>query len=93
MIDSKTTVRRHPSVVAQDLAEGEGAVLLQLDSGQYHSLNPVGQAVWDLLDSERTVATLVTELRELIEEPSDSLQDDVLKFLEAASERDLVEVV
>lgn len=90
MIESATKVRRNPSVVARDLAEGGGAVLLHLASGQYHELNPVGRAVWDLLEQERTVANVVEALRERVEDPPPQLETDVLAFLRGGHERDLI---
>ena len=40
--------RKNPDVVARGLAEGEGGVLLRLDSGAYFGVNPVGLLVWEL---------------------------------------------
>lgn len=92
MIDSNSKVHPNANVVVRDLSEGEGAVLLHLDSGQYHGVNPIGQAIWQLLDGERTVAAVVAELRERVEDPPASIEADVLKFIEEVHERDLVTV-
>ena len=90
MIDTQTKVRRNPSVVARDLGEGEGAVLLHLGSGQYHGLNPVGLAGWESLEEERSVADVIAALRDRVEDPPAQLDDDVLAFLRGAHERDLI---
>jgi Coenzyme PQQ synthesis protein D (PqqD) len=76
----------------RDLAEGEGAVLLHLDSGQYHGINPVGQAIWELLADGGTVGEVVDRLRDRVEAPPPSLESDVLRFLTSIHERDLVVV-
>jgi hypothetical protein len=93
MIDTESKVRRNPSVVARDLAEGEGGVLLHLDSGQYHGVNAVGLAIWELLDEERTVGQVAAALRDRVDEPPAHLEADVVAFLRGVAERDLVTVV
>ena len=35
------------------------AVLLNLESGVYYTLNPVGTAIWDLLDGERPLGMIL----------------------------------
>lgn len=92
-VNPETRLRRNPNVVARNLATGQGAVLLHLDTGAYHSLNAVGQAVWDLVDGERTVEGIVAGLRERVTDPPPQLDADVLAFLGNALERDLVAVV
>lgn len=77
-------------VVFRELTEG--AVVLHLGSGQYHGVNPVGAAVWSLLDGRRSVDDIVAELRERIEEPPPQLADDVRAFLAQLAQRGLIEV-
>lgn len=90
-LDSK--VRRNPQVVARDLSEGEGGVLLHMETGQYHGVNPVGLAIWELIDDDgSTVRDLVERLRDRVDEPPPSLESDVVEFLEGVGERNLVVV-
>lgn len=86
--DSK--VRKNPEVVARGLAEQEGGVLLHLETGAYHGVNPVGLVIWELIDGERTVADLVDEVRTRISNGPAELDRDVVGFLESALERNLV---
>ena len=62
--DSK--VSRNPKIVARELGAPQGAVLLHLETGAYHGLNPVGFVVWELIDDRRTVADLVDGVRDRI---------------------------
>ena len=56
LIGLESKLRQQPSGGAcATLAEGEGGVLLHLDSGQYHGVNPVGLAIWELLEDGCTV--------------------------------------
>jgi hypothetical protein len=63
---------------------------LHLDTAQYHGLNEVGAAIWELADG-RTLEEIVRGLRDEIDEPPDRLDEDVIEFLEALHERELVE--
>lgn len=87
-LDSK--VRRSPQVVARELAEGEGGVLLHMETGQYHGLNPTGLAIWQLIDDGATVGDIVAGLREQVEDAPPDLEKAVEAFLASIRERDLV---
>jgi hypothetical protein len=93
LIGLETKLRKNPEVVMRELAEGEGGVLLHLGSGQYHGVNPVGLAIWELLEDGCTAGQIVERLRDRVEEPPESLQSDVLQFLAGIQKRDLVVVV
>lgn len=80
---------RNPDVVDARLAEDE-AVLLHLDSGAYHELNPVGAEIWELLDGDRTAREIASALRSRVEDPPGDLETVVSEFLSELRERDLV---
>jgi hypothetical protein len=50
--------KRREGVAAQ-VADGE-AVLLNIESGEYFSLNSVGSRIWELCDGTRTTAEIVS---------------------------------
>lgn len=83
-------VERNESVAFRRLAEGEGGVLLHLESGQYHGINEVGCLIWELLDGERTVDDVVVALQDGLEDAPADLVDEVIVFLGSLRERDLV---
>jgi hypothetical protein len=58
--DPSTVYGRRDRVMAQRV-EGS-AVLLDIDSGEYFTLNEVGGRVWDLCDGSRSVASIAEEL-------------------------------
>lgn len=76
-------------MVHSRLARGE-AVLLHLDSGAYHELNPIGAAIWDLLDGHRSVSQIADEIRAQVEDPPDNLFDVVTEFLRELRQGDLI---
>lgn len=89
-IHPSTTPGKSENVAFRRLAEGEGGVLLHLESGEYHGINEVGCLIWELLDGERTVDGLVLAVGEEIEDPPADLADQVISFLESLHKRDLV---
>jgi hypothetical protein len=92
LIGLASKLRRNPQVVARDLAEGEGGVLLHLASGQYHGVNTVGLAIWELIEDGCTVGDVVDRLRDRVVDPPPSLESDALRFLASIHERDLLVV-
>lgn len=71
------------------LAEDQ-AVLLHLESGAYHELNPVGAEIWELLDGERGPGEIAAELRARVTDPPADLEAVVTDYLSELRERDLV---
>lgn len=91
MATEKTTlVKRNPRAAYRRIGGDEGAVLLHLDTAEYHGVNQIGALVWDLLEEPLVFGDLVAQLRSRIENPPVDLVGDVEKFVEALQERDLV---
>ena len=72
------------------MSEGQGSVLLHLDSGAYHGVNEVGGLVWSLLESPKTFEVLLVELRGRLEAVPPTLDNEIRAFLEELASRDLV---
>ena len=90
MIEESARISKNPSVVHRTLEEG--AVLLHLESGEYHGLNEVGTLLWELLDEERDLAGLVAAARKRFEAPPVRLETDVARFVTSLRDRDLIRV-
>jgi hypothetical protein len=86
----ESRIQKNPRVVARDLGQDGGGVLLHLESGSYHGLNRTGWAIWRLIDGERTAGELLTELRARLDDASAELEDDLATFLEGLRERELI---
>ena len=63
MIDATTLLRRNPRVESRSMGEGEGGVLLHLDTAAYHGLNEVGVLIWSLLEEPKAFEAPHQELR------------------------------
>jgi hypothetical protein len=89
-VHSNKPLRRNPDVAFRELAEGEGGVLLHLVSGSYHGLNDVGALIWELVDGQKTSADIIDAVRQQVDDPPPSLDEQVTSFIAALRERELV---
>lgn len=89
-MDLEATPVKNPRAVYRDLADGEGGVLLHLDSGQYHGVNEVGAIIWRSADGERTVSRIAAAVRAEMNDAPPELEEDVESFIEDLLQRDLI---
>lgn len=88
-IDRQSVLQRNPRVEFRLLAEGEGAVLLHLQTGAYHGVNEVGALVWEMLPGA-SVATLLDQLRQRLEDVPPTFESEICDYLQHLVDRDLV---
>ena len=76
-------------VVAREV--GGEMVLLNLSSGLYFGLDPVGGRIWELL-SERphTIAELCDSIEEEFDAPRDRIESDMLALASQLDEQELI---
>jgi hypothetical protein len=91
MIEATTVLRRNPRVEYRSMGEGEGGVLLHLDTAAYHGLNEVGALIWRLLEEPKAFDTLLQELRDRLQDPPPHFEEEIGQFVSELAERDLVE--
>jgi hypothetical protein len=91
-VKADEVVRRSERAVFRELAGNEGGVLLHLDTGAYHGLNPTGTLIWNLIGDGSTFANLVEGLRSQLTDTPADLEADVEAFVQDLLERDLLTV-
>ncbi len=89
LIADVAVVRHNPRAEYRGL--DEGGVLTQLDTGQYHGLNPVGALIWSLIEGQ-TFGELVDAVRVQLADPPSGLAEDMSDFMEALIARNLVDI-
>ncbi len=90
MIDATTLLRRNPRVESRSMGEGEGGVLLHLDTAAYHGLNEVGVLIWGLLEEPKAFDVLIQELRGQLQELPETFEEEINQFLGELADRDLI---
>src|SRR5438132_12404552 len=68
------------------------AVVLNLDSGKYHGLNPVGGRMLELLDKTGSVGEVARRLATEFDRPQDEIDRDLSVFCADLAERGLIEL-
>lgn len=80
MAESNSVYTRRDGVVAQKASEQ--LVLLDVEGGQYYSLNEVGARVWELSDGSRTLKDIVTVVSEEFDAPPETVSSDVHELVD-----------
>ena len=80
-ITTDTVFQRSPSATHQSVA-GE-AIVIDLNTGSYYSLNETGTWLWENLDGQRNVSQLAHDLAIACEIPeqADTVQVDLIELL------------
>lgn len=85
------TVRIPEDVVFREL-DGE-AVLLNLESGIYFGLDPVGTRIWQLVEEHQTLRRVLDALQAEYEAPAADLESDLVRFVDQLHGKGLLTVV
>ena len=85
-----STVVRAKDQVSCDLV-GE-AVILNLKSGVYFGLNPVGARIWELIQEPRTVSAVLDVLLEQYNVEVERCEQDLFALLDDLAARDLIAI-
>ena len=77
-----------PQVMARTV--GDETVILDLASGTYFGLDPVGARVWQLMGESRALAEICETMLEEYEVEREQLEADVLRLVTELAERGLI---
>lgn len=82
------------TIPAQVMARtvGDETVILDLISGTYYGLDPVGARIWQLMAEGQTLAQLCTQMLDEYEVAQDDLERDVLALVQTLLDKQLVRV-
>jgi hypothetical protein len=85
-------VRPYPEVVDTEL-EGEGAVLLHLESQIYFSLNETGTLIWKAMKQGLTLQEICHRLQKEFQVGEDQAEQSVLALTRELAQHKLVQAV
>jgi hypothetical protein len=92
MIESTEMIIRNPRVEYRKLADGGGAVLLNLDTAAYHGLNQTGSLIWETVGDGKPLGVVVPQVAAFFDDAPPALAQEVTGFIEDLVERDLLRV-
>jgi Coenzyme PQQ synthesis protein D (PqqD) len=88
VINELSVLGRQDRVMMQQV-EGD-SVLLDIDSGEYYSLNEVGGRIWELCDGTRTVGAIAEVLCAEYDVTRDTALSDARELLASFADAGLV---
>jgi hypothetical protein len=86
-LDARITIPQH--VVFRSFVKE--TVVLNLDTGRYHGLNPVGGRMLEVLREKPLVRDAAAQLAGEYGQPADEIERDLLEFCDELASRGLVE--
>ena len=92
MIESTALIVRNPRVEYRKLADGGGAVLLNLDTAAYHGLNQTGSVIWETVGEGKPLGELGQQVAALFDDAPPTMVQEVTMFIEDLVERDLLRI-
>lgn len=81
-------VSRNPEMVSS-VIDGE-AVMMSVEKGEYYGLNPVATDIWNMLEEPLSIYELIDMLTDKYDVCPSQCKHDVLIFLEALVQKNLV---
>jgi hypothetical protein len=84
------SVRIPDDVVFREL-QGE-AVILNLESSTYFGLDPIGTRIWQLCEAHGSLRAVWEAMQEEFDAPGETLQSDLLTFIDELLAKGLVQV-
>jgi hypothetical protein len=91
MVTPRTTVRIPSHVVSRAFATE--TVVLNLETGLYHSLNPTGGRMLEVLGEVGLVQAAIEKLAAEYDRPVDAMTRDLCEFCLALAEQGLIQIV
>jgi SynChlorMet cassette protein ScmD len=79
----------NPVVVLREEFD-DWAILFNPDTADAVGTNPVGVAVWKLMDGKHGIEEIITEIRDQFAEVPDAVHQDILAFIKDLTKRGFV---
>jgi len=89
-IQASTVVQVAPNQTATEIEEEK--IILDLRRGIYYGLNPVGAAIWDLMQDATTVSEIVDAIAAEYDVDREQCLNDTVRLVEDLHEKELVKV-
>lgn len=87
---AETVLAIGPNISLQSMGDGEGGVLLRLDTGEMYTVNDTTLEFLQLVDGTRSIGAIVTSLLETFEVEEATLLADLVSIAEDLGNESLV---
>ena len=88
MANKSEAYQKNPSVVCTEL--DDGAVLLNLDSKYYYSLNEMGLRIWQIIEEFQSPLEIAKSLADEYEIDAERAREGVVRLIEELEKEQLI---
>ena len=81
-------ITRTPSVLSS--AIDDEIVMMSMEQGMYYNLNPMGSAIWAMLETPHTFNEIIEKLMDEYDVDKATCEAETTEFLESLAERNLI---
>lgn len=79
LLSLQSTVSRSPDIISEEI-DGDRA-MMDPNEGAFFGLNPVGAAIWDLLEKSTPIHAIIAHIQDIFAIPVQQCQNDILNFI------------
>ena len=90
-LSPNSTIEVAKDVVSCDLVDE--AAILNLKTGIYYGLDPVGSRIWKLIQTPRQIQEILETLLNEYKVEKNRCQQDLIELIEQLSEKELVKII
>jgi len=90
MINKNTILERSTDILHTKL--DDEVVMMSIETGEYHGSNPIGNRIWELMESPLTMETLCEKLLAEYNVEESVCEQETLNFLNLLLEKKLIVV-
>lgn len=90
MLSAETVVQAAPNQIFSEIANE--SVILDLDKGLYYGLNEVGTQIWKLVQSSRSIESIIQVLLEEYDVSRETCTESIFALIQDLQSHGLIEV-
>ncbi|WP_246943845.1 lasso peptide biosynthesis PqqD family chaperone [Bacillus pinisoli] len=91
IISLETIVLQSEGNIVSDM--GGEKVMLSIENGKYYNLGEIGGAIWDLINTPKSISELIDKLVGQYDVEEEECKEQILPFLEHLKTENLIKIV
>ena len=80
MLEKTNVLYRNADILVNDV-DGE-TVMMSIENGSYYGMNPTGNYIWNLLETEKTIVDLLNSIAKTFSLSQEQSEKEVLPFIQ-----------
>ncbi len=80
MLEKTNVLYRNADILVNEV-DGE-TVMMSIENGSYYGMNPTGNYIWNLLETEKTIVDLLNSIAKTFSLSQEQSEKEVLPFIQ-----------